>query len=64
MLSYSSQEAEQVAKVWRTDGPRVPGEVHKLGLVKMYFKTQQNIIISIGTNMMKTNVPIWKISDE
>lgn len=37
----------------RTDGLRVPGEVHKIGLVNMYLKTQQNIIVSTHANMIK-----------
>lgn len=42
----------------------MPGTIHKPGLVNMYLKTQQNVSISIGTNMMKTNVPIGKVRDE
>lgn len=52
------------SKAQRTDGPRVPGEEYKPGPINMYLKTQQNIIISTGTNMMKTNVLIWRIRNE
>lgn len=47
-------EAGKAAKAQRTDGLRVPGEVHKIGLVNMYLKTQQNIIVSTHANMIKT----------
>ena len=53
LLSYSRQEAGQAAKAQGTDELRVPGEVHKLGPVNMHLKTQQNIIVSTDTNMIK-----------
>ena len=46
-------ETGKAAKAQRTDGLRVPGEVHKIGLVNMCLKTQQNTIVNTHTNMIK-----------
>lgn len=52
-------EAGKAAKAQRTDGLRVPGEVHKIGLVNMCLKTQQNTIVNTHTNMIKKNIPMY-----
>lgn len=57
-------EAGKAANAQRTDGLRVPGEVHKIGLVNMCLKTQQNIIVNTYTNMIKKkHNNVWKVSD-
>lgn len=52
-------ETGKAAKAPRTDGLRVPGEVHEIGLVNMCLKTQQNIIVNTHTNMIKKKIAMY-----
>lgn len=60
-------EAGKAAKAQRTDGLRVPGEVHKIGLVNMCLKTAkhdcQHSRKHDKNKKQKNNVWIWKVSD-